>query len=79
MCLQEGPSSRESGESRSGSQARPNDPNQVGEEKAVQRFFIDEAQETCMVGDGQRGAAVGGGKEANERLVRPRRRQNRWH
>lgn len=32
-----------------------------------------------MVGDGQRGAAVGGGKEANERLVRPRRRQNRWH
>lgn len=26
-----------------------------------------------MVGDGQRGAAVRGGKEANERLVRPRR------
>lgn len=31
-----------------------------------------------MVGDGQRGAAVGGGKEANERLVRPRG-QKRWH
>lgn len=26
-----------------------------------------------MVGDGQRGAAVGGGREANERLVRPRK------
>lgn len=32
----------------SGSLARRNDPNQIGEEKVVQRIFVDEAQDLCM-------------------------------
>lgn len=46
-CLQERAIQSKSGESRS-RYVYPNDPNQVGEEKAVQRFFVGEAQETYV-------------------------------